>query len=78
MLTMVLGIMLAVSFFGLPLAIIGLFIVSILDRRNKSTIEGYKESRLIGPKHLFRRARLEPEGSAPYRLNWLAAERRPG
>jgi len=45
----------AVAFivFGLPLAIIGLFVASILDRRNKRTVEGRQESEFVGPKHLY-------------------------
>ncbi len=74
----VVGAVLAFIFIGLPLAIIGLFIMSILDRRNKKTVEGYKESKLIGSGHLLRRAGSQLKGVAPHRLSRLAAERTPG
>ena len=44
MLAMLIGMLLALIFFGLPLAIIGLFIMSILDRRNKRTVPDYGET----------------------------------
>jgi predicted lipid-binding transport protein (Tim44 family) len=44
MLAMLVGMLLALAFFGLPLAIIGLFIMSILDRSNKRTVRDYRES----------------------------------
>jgi hypothetical protein len=53
MFTMVVGAAVALVLIGLPLAIIGLFIMSILDRMRSS------------PEHLSRRARSEPGGPAP-------------
>jgi hypothetical protein len=44
MLAMLVGMLLAFAFFGLPLAIIGLFAMSILDRRNKRTVQDHGES----------------------------------
>jgi hypothetical protein len=44
MLAMLVGMLLAFTFFGLPLAIIGLFVMSIVDRRNKRTVQDYGES----------------------------------
>ena len=45
MLQMFVGAFVALVFFGLPLAIIGLFIASILDRRNAISAEVFKASR---------------------------------
>jgi hypothetical protein len=42
---MFVGAFVALVFFGLPLAIIGLFIASILDRRNAISAEGFEASR---------------------------------
>jgi hypothetical protein len=47
------GAAVALIVFGLPLAIIGLFVASILDRGNKRTVEGHQESEFVGPKHLY-------------------------
>ncbi len=41
------GMVLAFSFFGLPLAIMGLFVLSILDRWNKRTVADHGESKRI-------------------------------
>jgi hypothetical protein len=50
MLAMLVGMLLALIFFGLPLAIIGLFVMSILDRRNKRTVRDDREtSALVRP-----------------------------
>jgi hypothetical protein len=43
-LNMVLGAFLALAFFGLPLAIIGLFIAGTIDRRGSKPPEGYVSS----------------------------------
>lgn len=43
MLATIVGAVLALFFLGLPLAIIGLFVLSILDRRNRETIERPQE-----------------------------------
>jgi hypothetical protein len=43
-LNMVLGAFLALAFFGLPLAIIGLFIAGAIDRRGAKAPEGYVSS----------------------------------
>jgi hypothetical protein len=59
MYTMVIGAALAVIFIGLPAAIIGLFIMSIVDRMRSS------------PEHSGR-AGSEPEGAASRRLISLA------
>lgn len=53
MLAIFVGAAVAFIVFGLPLAIIGLFVASILDRRNKRTVEGRQESEFVGPKHLY-------------------------
>ena len=45
MLDMVVGAFVALIFIGLPLAIIGLFIASTLDRRHAKPPEGYTASR---------------------------------
>jgi len=73
MFAMIVGSVLALIFIGLPLAIVGLFIVSILDRRNKKPVEGYKASKPVSPGHLFRRAGSEPEGAALHRPGRLPA-----
>jgi len=44
MVAMLIGMLLALIFFGLPLAIIALFIMSILDRRNKRTVQDYGQT----------------------------------
>ncbi len=44
MLEMVVGAFVALIVFGLPLAIIGLFIAGILDRRNATSPEDFKAS----------------------------------
>lgn len=63
MFAMIVGSVPALIFIGLPVAIIGLFILSILDRRNKRPVEGYKA---------LRRAGSESEGAAPHRPSRLA------
>lgn len=50
---MIVGVLLAFGFLGLPLTIIWLFITSILDRRNKRTVEGYWKAELIGRDNRF-------------------------
>jgi hypothetical protein len=49
---------LALVFIGLPLAIIGLFIQSLLERRNRRPAAGDVESRPIDSEHLLGRAGL--------------------
>jgi hypothetical protein len=44
MLAMLIGMLLALTFFGLPLAIIGLFIMSVVDRRNKRAVQHDRKS----------------------------------
>jgi hypothetical protein len=44
-LNMVIGAFMALAFFGLPLAIIGLFVASTLDGRNAKPPEGFAASR---------------------------------
>lgn len=41
---MLVGMLLAFAFFGLPLAIFWLFIMSIVDQRNKRSIDESRES----------------------------------
>ena len=53
MFAMCVGAAVALIVFGLPLAIIGLFIGSILDRGNKRAVEGHQETEFVGPKHLY-------------------------
>jgi hypothetical protein len=53
MLAMIVGAVLALILIGLPTAIIGLFIMSIVDR-------------MPIPEHLSRRAGSEPEAAAPH------------
>jgi hypothetical protein len=67
---------LALIFIGLPLAIIGLFIQSLLERRNGRAPEGYKESKPIGSEHLSDRVRTESEAAPSHRR--LAAGHRHG
>ena len=50
---MFVGAAVALIVFGLPLAIIGLFVASILDRGNKRTVERRQDSEFVGPKHLY-------------------------
>ena len=45
MLAEVVGSLLALLFFGLPLGIIGLFILSIVDQRDKRTVESNRATR---------------------------------
>jgi hypothetical protein len=47
MLEMVSGALVALCFLGLPLAIIGLFIASTLDRRNARPPQGFTASREV-------------------------------
>jgi hypothetical protein len=47
------GAAVALIVFGLPLAITALFVASILDRRNKRTVEGRQESEFVGAKPLY-------------------------
>jgi hypothetical protein len=47
MLEMVSGALVALCFLGLPLAIIGLFIASTLDRRNARAPQGFTASRQV-------------------------------
>jgi hypothetical protein len=69
---------LTLVFIGLPLAIIGLFIQSLLERRNKRPVIGYGKSKPIGSEHQLERARPESE-SAPSQLpNAVAPGHRPG
>jgi hypothetical protein len=48
MLEMVSGALVALCFLGLPLAIIGLFIASALDRRNARAPQGFTASAGLG------------------------------
>jgi hypothetical protein len=64
MLQMVIGAVLALIFLGLPLATIGLFIMSVLDRRNKRTVADPGESKPIDSDVLLRRAGSEPDEGA--------------
>jgi len=50
---MFVGAAVALIVFGLPLAIIGLFVASILDRGNKRTVEGHQETEFVGPRHHY-------------------------
>jgi hypothetical protein len=69
---------LTLVFIGLPLAIIGLFIQSLLERRNKRPVIGYGKSKPIGSEHQLEHARPESE-SAPSQLpNTAAPGHRPG
>jgi hypothetical protein len=52
-LAMVVGAVIALIVFGLPLAIIGLFIASILDRRNKRVTDDHQKSLLAGLRRTF-------------------------
>jgi hypothetical protein len=63
-LAILVGAAVALIVFGLPLAIIGLFVASILDRRNKRTVEGHQESAFVGTKPLYR-AGSEQDGAEP-------------
>lgn len=58
---------LALVFIGLPLAIIGLFIQSILERRNARPAGGYQESKPVGSEHLSDRARTESDAAPSHR-----------
>ena len=49
MLNMIVGAFLALAFFGLPLAIIGLFIAGTVDRRGAKPPQGYAASRESTP-----------------------------
>ena len=53
MFAMFVGAVMALIVFGLPLAIIGLFFASILDRRNKRAAEGHQKSEFVGPGQSF-------------------------
>jgi hypothetical protein len=46
------GFLLALCLFGLPLAIIGLFILSIIDQSDKRTVESNQSSHLSDPKRV--------------------------
>jgi hypothetical protein len=48
-LNMIVGAFLALAFFGLPLAIIGLFIAGTIDRRGAKAPEGYVSSLVTTP-----------------------------
>jgi hypothetical protein len=47
MLAKIVGFFLALCFFGLPLGIIGLFILSIVDQQDKTIVERSRRSRII-------------------------------
>ena len=53
MFAMFVGAAVALIVFGLPLAIIGLFVASILDRGNKRTVEGHQQQKTVGSTHLY-------------------------
>ena len=65
---------LALVFIGLPLAIIGLFIQSLLERRNRRPAAGDVESRPIDSEH----AGTTSEAPPSHRPNTLAAGHLPG
>lgn len=69
---------LALVFIGLPLAIIGLFIQSLLERRNRRPAAGDVESRPIDSEHLLGRAGTASEAPPSHRPNTLAAGHLPG
>jgi len=69
---------LALVFIGLPLAIIGLFIQSLLERRNKRPAAGDVDSRPIGSEHLLGRAGTASEAPPSHRPNTSAAGHLPG
>ena len=50
------GAAVALIVFGLPLAIIGLFVASIIDRGNKATAEGRPDSEVRRPEASLRRS----------------------
>jgi hypothetical protein len=54
MLAMICGVVLALSFLGLPLAIIGLFIMSIVDQRSPRTGRRDKRSIATSPEIVVR------------------------
>jgi hypothetical protein len=62
------GAVMALIVFGLPLAIIGLFIASILDRRNKRAADGQQKSEFVGPGRSFPVERIRRYNSVGARL----------
>jgi len=68
---------LALVFIGLPLAIIGLFIQSLLERRDAKPAVADSKSSSIGSKPLAP-AGTEPEVAHPHRPSTSAAGRLPG
>jgi hypothetical protein len=58
---------LALVFIGLPLAIIGLFIQSLLERRNARPPAGDRQSRPLGSEHSSDRVRTESEAAPSHR-----------
>ena len=69
---------LALVFIGLPLAIIGLFIQSLLERRNKRPAAGEAKSQPIGSEHLLAHPGAESEALPSHRPNTLTAGHLPG
>jgi hypothetical protein len=76
--TIVGGALAPLVFIGLPLAIIGLFIQSLLERRNRRPAAGDVESRPIDSEHLLGRAGTASEAPPSHRPNTLAAGHLPG
>ena len=69
---------LALVFIGLPLAIIGLFIQSLLERRNKRPAASEVKSKHIGSEHSLARPGAESEAVPSHRPNTLTAGHLPG
>ena len=69
---------LALVFIGLPLAIIGLFIQSLLERRNKRPAASEVKSKHIGSEHSLARPGAESEAVPSHRANTLTAGHLPG
>ena len=69
---------LALVFIGLPLAIIGLFIQSLLERKNKRPAASEVKSKPIGSEHSLARPGAESEAVPSHRPNTLTAGHLPG
>jgi hypothetical protein len=71
----IIGLLLALIFFGMPLAILWLFVASILDRRNVVTPKGRGEAQPADRDLSLKHAELRLEDAIPHRRALAAADR---
>ena len=77
MLAMALGVVLALFFLGLPLGIIGLFIISIVDQRTTGIGRKDKKLATISQDNIVRYPERKPDGATTKRREQIIVWRNP-